>query len=82
MAHNPKSLTPIEAALDRRTNQNGMVEYLVKLHEEDKLQWVPWTNISCPQLMVGEQAPHQATVPATTTDHSTSSPSPSGIIDI
>ena len=51
-----KKLIHIEEALDRRINHNGMVEYLVKLYNEDKMEWVAWTNIYCPQLMNTEKS--------------------------
>ena len=72
-------LVPIEEALDRRTNHHGMVEYLVKLHNEDKMEWVPWTNIYCPQLM-DSQTDIAKQVAASTGPSAT--PSASGIFDI
>ena len=76
-----RHLIPIEEALDRRTNHNGMVEYLVKLHNEDKMEWVPWTNIYCSQLMDAQtDAKQMGNTPTTTVSSST--PSSSGIFDI
>ena len=80
MSNNPRDqkLIPIEEALDRRINQNGMVEYLVKLHNEDKMEWVPWTNVYSPQLMDNSAQTAQQMA----SSGQSSSPSSSGIIDI
>ena len=44
-------LIAVEEALERRINRHGMVEYLVKLKDVDKHEWVPWTSLYSPQLM-------------------------------
>ncbi|KAH9402120.1 hypothetical protein TYRP_016694 [Tyrophagus putrescentiae] len=78
-----KKLVPIEAALDRRMN-HGIVEYLVKLQTEDKLQWVPWTAVYCRQLMDAEAHQQEEKAEAQSTSRKEAAPPSSnhGIIDI
>lgn len=48
---NLSDLIPIESALDSRTTSNGVVEYLIKLKDTDTLEWIPWSQVYCSQLM-------------------------------
>lgn len=72
---NKNQLVVVENVLDRRSNHHGMVEYLVKLKDQDKMEWVPWTNLYSPQLREHDPTTNSTTTTATTTTTNSSSDS-------